>query len=307
MLDFAGRVAIVTGSGRGLGRAHARLLASRGCRVVINDIPASDGSRGAAHDVVAEILSEGGIASANETSILTGAGQIVRDAVDRYGRLDILINNAGTTENGLFEQLGQDQFRSQIELHCLAAIDLCRHAWPHLKQSGAGRIINTVSGGIYGNPGISNYAAGKAALLGFSRSLALEGLTDNIHVNCIGPNGRTRLTDGMPAQLQQFLDEHFQPERIAAFVAWLAHQDCPITQEIFEVGGGMVARVRFAHQAFVHASSDTPEAWSEKTAEVTTDGPLTPLSATIDVMDREFREIDPGFDMSKLALVDTDA
>jgi len=305
MLDFTGRVAIVTGAGRGLGREHALMLASRGCRVVVNDLAASDGSAtGPAHETVAEILAQGGKAVADENNILTSAAETVATAIKQFGRLDILINNAGTTENGLFENLTQDQFRSQMELHCFAAIDLCRHAWPHLKASGAGRIINTYSGGIYGNPGITNYTAGKAALLGFSLSLALEGAEHNINVNCIGPNGRTRLTDGFPQQLQDFMGEHFQPVRIAAFVTWLAHQDCRITKEMFEVGGGMVARVRFAHQPFVHVSSDTPEAWSDKSEEVMADRELIPLSVSMDLMERECKEIDPTFDLSALALVD---
>ncbi len=303
MLDFAGRVAIVTGAGRGLGRAHALQLAARGCRVVVNDI-ASKGGRGPAHDVVREIQSAGGIALANEASVTTQSAEIVQAAVNAFGQLDILVNNAGTTDHGMFEDLSQQQYRDQMEIHYFAAVDLCRAAWPHLKKSGSGRIVNTTSGGMYGNPGISNYTGAKAALLGFSLSLAHEGRPFGINVNCIGPNGRTRLTDVMDIRIQKFLEAHFKPERIAAFVAWLAHQDTTVTNEVFEVGGGMIGRVRFAHQPFVHAAADTPEAWAEQAEAVAAPAELIPLSSAMDIITREFHEVDPAMDLSAVDLLE---
>ncbi|WP_160101394.1 SDR family NAD(P)-dependent oxidoreductase [Rhodococcus sp. T7] len=153
MLDFDGRVAVVTGAGRGVGRAHAKTLAARGCRVVVNDLPgtgASGAASGPAHDVVNEIVAAGGTAVASEHSVTGGSARnIIADAIEQFGQLDILINNAGGTDHRAFEDHTPDSFRADVEPHLFGGVEVCRAAWPHLKQSGTGRIVNTISAGIF--------------------------------------------------------------------------------------------------------------------------------------------------------------
>jgi NAD(P)-dependent dehydrogenase (short-subunit alcohol dehydrogenase family) len=297
MLDFEGRVAIVTGAGRGIGRAHALTLAARNCRVVVNDIPLAGSARGPAQDVVAEITEAGGMAIACEIGIDRYPAGIVAASIEAFGRLDILINNAGTTDHAAFEELTPERFDAQVDLHCTGAVNLIRAAWPHLRRSGSGRVINTSSAGIYGNAFISNYAAGKGALTGFSRCLAFEGEPYGITVNCIMPNGSTRLQSVMDARLQPILHEHFQPDRVAAFVAWLAHQDTTINNGMFEVGGNMVARIEFAQYPFLKVDETSPEAWADQRAALVGQGELTPIGSGIELLMRQLRAAEPAFDL----------
>jgi len=302
MLDFSGRVAIVTGAGRGVGREHALMLGSRGCRVVVNDLPEKDGGNaGPAHQVVKEIIAAGGTAVADENSIIGGADKVVGTAIEAFGQLDIVINNAGTTDNGWFEDMSLERWRKQVDLHLLSYVDMCRAALPHLKASGAGRIINTYSGATCGIILHSNYAAAKSGLIGFSRCLALEVEKHGIQVNCIGPNARTRMQDPLDERILPTLEKYFPPVHIAAFVTWLAHQDTRVHNEIFEVGGGVVARMTFAHYPFVHADEATPEAWTKKAAEVvSSEGDLATVSSTLEMGMHEFKEVIPGFSMDDL-------
>ncbi|NNL89605.1 MAG: SDR family NAD(P)-dependent oxidoreductase, partial [Marinicaulis sp.] len=277
---------------------YALSLASRGARVVVNDIPETSGRPGPAHDVAREINAVGGAAIANEDSVTTNARGIVEAAVGRFGRLDIIVNNAGNTDHAPFEQLTEARFRQQIDLHLMGSIDVCRAAWPHLKKSGTGRIVNITSGGMYGNAGISNYAAAKAGLLAFSRCLAFEAEPFGITVNCIGPNGKSRLTDVMPDSYQSVLEKKFQPDRIAAFVTWLVHQDTKINNNVFEVSGGTATRVVFARFPTVKVDADTPEAWSLKQDDlVSGDGALTQIKDTMDFFFHIMREAAPEHDL----------
>lgn len=303
MLDFKGRVAIITGAGQGLGRTYALVLAARGARIVVNDLPPSrPGERGLATQVAEEITAAGGIAVACEGSVITDAAQIVESAIASFGQLDILINNAGSTHHRMFEDLNEDQFQAQVDLHLGGGIAMCRAALPHLKRSSPGKIVNTISSGIFGNPAISNYTAGKGGLLGFSRSFGPEALAHDIHVNCVFPNGSTRLHWDLAEAFQALLKTHFMPDRVAAFVAWLVHQDTTVANEMFQVGGGTAARLAFAQYPHVQVTTDTPEAWAAQSAAVLADGPVQPIPDTLTMFARELDVICPEerVDLSKL-------
>ena len=293
MMDFNQRVAIVTGGGRGIGRAHALMLASRGCRVVVNDLPQDE--MGPARQVVAEIQETGGVAVVNEDNVVGSAAAIVQTAIEKFGQLDIIINNAGSTDHQPFDKLSPKEWRSQVELHLMGAVDLCRAAWPHLKRSGSGRIINTLTGALAGNPNVTNYTAGKGGLMGFSRSLAFEAEPHNITVNCICPNAHTRLQEQMAEPLRSFLADNFQPDHVAAFTAWLAHQDTKITNEMFEVGGGSISRLALAQYPYVRAEESTPEAWAAISSAVIAEGDLIPMSNVVELTLRDIQQVDPDF------------
>ncbi len=247
MIDFDGRVAIVTGAGGGLGRSHALLLASRGAKVVVNDLGGSrDGSGGGsemADAVVQEIVDAGGEAVANAEGVHTweGGEAIVQNALDAFGRVDIVVNNAGILRDTSFAKLQEDQLDLVLKVHLYGAFHVARAAWPHLKDQGYGRIINTTSGsGLYGNFGQSNYSAGKMGQVGLTRTLAIEGAKYGITANAIAPVAKSRMTeDIMPPQLL----ERLEPEYVSPLVAYLASEGCTDTGRVYSVGGGYVARV----------------------------------------------------------------
>ncbi|MEL0252142.1 MAG: SDR family NAD(P)-dependent oxidoreductase [Novosphingobium sp.] len=297
MLDFTDKVAIVTGAGRGLGRAHAMLLAARGCRVVVNDLAEPDG-RGPAHDVVDEIRGVGGDAVVNEASVAQAPEAIVDAAVKAFGGLDILINNAGVFDPRPFGDFTPEEWPLQVQVHLLGGVRLCQAAWPLLKASARGKVINTISSGVYGNSLLTGYAAAKGGLLGFSRAMAHDGGPFGIDVNSVFPGASTRMQSSIDEAMQPFLKAHFQPERVAAFVAWLVHQDTRITGEMFEVGGGVAARVRFAHHGFVGAAAQTPEAWQDAAGMIFAESALYPIAGTLDMAMQQTRAVDPNFRVS---------
>jgi NAD(P)-dependent dehydrogenase (short-subunit alcohol dehydrogenase family) len=242
-LGFDGRVAIVTGAGGGLGRSHALELARRGAAVVVNDLGgAVDGtgaSSSAAEQVVTEIRAAGGEAVANADSVSTpeGGAAIVAQAVDAYGRVDVVVNNAGILRDAAFKNVTPELLDPVIDVHLKGAFNVLRHAWPRLREQGYGRIVNTTSGsGMFGNFGQSNYGAAKAGLMGLTRVLSIEGARDNVRVNAIAPIAHTRMTSGQ-------IDEAMGPELISPLVAYLCHASCEITGQAYSVGGGRVARL----------------------------------------------------------------
>jgi NAD(P)-dependent dehydrogenase (short-subunit alcohol dehydrogenase family) len=246
-IDFDGRVAIVTGAGGGLGRSHALLLAGRGAKVVVNDLGGSrDGSGGGsamADSVVAEIVDAGGEAVANYDGVHSweGGEAIVRSAIDAFGRVDVIVNNAGILRDTSFAKLEEPQLDLVIKVHLYGAFHVARAAWPHLREQGYGRIINTTSGsGLYGNFGQSNYSAGKMGQVGLTRTLAIEGAKYGITCNVIAPVAKSRMTeDIMPPALL----ERLEPEYVSPLVAYLASEACTQTGRIYSVGGGYMARV----------------------------------------------------------------
>ena len=246
-IDFDGRVAVVTGAGGGLGRQHALLLASRGAKVVVNDVGGSrDGTGGGsemADQVVAEIADAGGEAVANYDGVHTwdGGQQIVQTALDAFGRIDVVVNNAGILRDVSFANLDEQQLDLVIKVHLYGAFHVTRAAWPHFREQSYGRVINTTSGsGLYGNFGQSNYSAAKLGQVGLTRTLAHEGAKYDINVNAIAPVAKSRMTeDVMP---QQFLDR-LEPEYVSPLVAYLASEGCTQSGQIYAVGGGYMARV----------------------------------------------------------------
>ncbi len=246
-LGFDGKVAIITGAGGGLGRQHALLLASRGALVVVNDLGgALDGSgsdKGAAQKVVDEIVALGGVAVADTNRVSTpeGGAAIVKSAVDAYGRVDIVINNAGILRDKSFHNLTPDLMNPVFDVHLKGAFHVTQPAFVLMREQGYGRIISTSSAaGVFGNFGQANYGAAKMGLVGFMRVLAVEGAKYNIKANSIAPLALTRMTESL---FSGAMAEKLQPELISPIVAFLAHEDCPVSGEVYSVGGGRVARV----------------------------------------------------------------
>ncbi len=267
-LRFDSRVAIVTGAGNGLGRSHAMLLASRGARVVVNDLgggPTGGGkSSSAADNVVAEIKAGGGEAVANYDSVEDGA-KIVQQALDTYKRLDIVVNNAGILRDTSFAKMTQDDWDLVYRVHVLGSFRVTHAAWSHLRDAGYGRVVMTASAaGIYGNFGQANYAMAKLGLHGLAQTLAIEGLKKGIHVNTIAPIAGSRMTETvLPADLVAAL----KPEYVSPVDAWLCHESCEENGGLFEVGGGFVGKLRWerAEGSLFHLSRQlTPEAVQSK-------------------------------------------
>ncbi len=260
-LRFDGQVALVTGAGGGLGRAHALLLADRGAAVVVNDLgsPTMGGQEhdeGPAHNVVAEIRAAGGTAVANSDTVAMreGADRMVRQALDEFGQLDIVVNNAGIIRNRTFLNIGPDEFEPVLDVHVKGTFFVTRPAYEHMKARGYGRIVNTSSGsGLFGSFGQSAYAAAKAAIMGFTKTLALEGKRYGIAVNAVAPGALTRMTgdvlgdDSAVAQLVGLtgsdLEHQMGPQQIAPVVAYLAHRSCKLTGETLTASGGRVGRI----------------------------------------------------------------
>ncbi len=246
MHRFDGKVALVTGAGRGLGRAHALLLAARGASVVVNDLGTSGAGTGAdvspAQAVVEEIRAAGGQAVANGDSVIDG-GRIVQAALDHYGRIDIVVNNAGFLRDVAFHKMTEADWDDLYAVHLRGAFRIVHAAWPRMREQGYGRIVNTSSAaGIYGNFGQANYGAFKLALHGLTQPLAVEGKAKGIHVNTIAPAADSRLTRTVmtPEQLAPM-----RAELVSPLVAWLCHADCTETGGLFEVGGGYIAKLRW--------------------------------------------------------------
>jgi len=229
--SFDGKVAIVTGAGGGLGRCHALELAGRGARVVVNDLGgAMDGTGGssdAAKAVVEEIKTAGGEAIANGGSVsdLQGAKSIVKDAMDAWGRVDILINNAGILRDKSFAKMELDDFRLVVDVHLMGSVYVTKEVWPIMREQNYGRIVMTTSpSGLYGNFGQTNYGAAKLGLVGFMNTLKIEGAKNNIHTNAIAPVAATRMTEELiPEEAQQALG----PELVTPAVVYLCTEEAP--------------------------------------------------------------------------------
>ncbi|MBP8948170.1 MAG: SDR family NAD(P)-dependent oxidoreductase [Candidatus Promineofilum sp.] len=284
-LRFDRRVALITGAGGGLGRAYARLLAARGASVVVNDLGGSMHGEGAgtsaADRVVEEIRAAGGEAVANYDSVEDGP-RIVQAALDAFGQLDIVINNAGILRDVSFQKMTADDWDKIYRVHLYGAYQVTRAAWPILRDQGYGRIIMTSSAaGLYGNFGQANYSAAKLGLLGLAQTLAVEGQKRNVLVNAIAPLAGSRMTETiLPPELVAAL----RPEYVAPLVAYLCHESSIETGHTFEVGAGWVARVRWqrGRGAFFPLGDElTPEAIAARWAEIDNfDAPTYPETPT---------------------------
>lgn len=243
---FEGRVVVVTGAGGGLGRAHALLFARHGAQVVVNDLGGSTHGEGAsasaADRVVEEIRAAGGTAVASHDSVTDG-GKIVQCALDSFGRVDVLVNNAGILRDKSFHKMEDADWDLVYKVHVEGAYKVTHAAWPHLREQNYGRVIFTSStSGIYGNFGQSNYGMAKLGLYGLTRTLAIEGRKNNIFVNAIAPTGATRMTEGL---LPPQVFDQLKPELVSPLVVFLGSETCQETAGLFEVGGGWVGKVRW--------------------------------------------------------------
>jgi len=255
MIDLSGRVAIITGAGAGLGREHARLLAARGARVVVNDL-----SQGAADAVAEEIRAAGGDAIGVGASVtdVDAVQAMVDNTIAKWGRVDILINNAGILRDKTFAKMDLDDFRLVIDVHLMGSVNCTKAVWAQMRAQNYGRIVMTTSSsGLYGNFGQSNYGAAKMALVGLMQTLAIEGARNNIRVNCIAPTAATQMLDGLLPQAELDL---LQPARVSPGVLVLASEDAP-TRTILCAGAGAfeTANITLTRGAFVGAGDDTPE------------------------------------------------
>ncbi|MGP1629677.1 MAG: SDR family NAD(P)-dependent oxidoreductase [Giesbergeria sp.] len=273
-LDFKGRVAIVTGAGGGLGRAHALALAARGARVLINDlgggVHGEAGSASAAQKVVDEIRAAGGEALANGASVTDFAAvqAMVQQAVDAWGRVDVLVNNAGILRDKSFGKMDMADFRTVLDVHLMGAVHCCKAVWPHMLAQEYGRIVMTTSStGLYGNFGQSNYGAAKLALVGLMQTLALEGAKHHIHVNALAPTAATRMTEGlMPAQVLAMLE----PEAVVPAMLVLAHESAPSRTILCAGAGGFeAAHITMTQGIYLGTGPDVPEQLAARLAEVT--------------------------------------
>jgi NAD(P)-dependent dehydrogenase (short-subunit alcohol dehydrogenase family) len=266
-LSFKGRVAVVTGAGRGIGRGYAQLLAGRGASVVVNDLGGSMGGRGAdaevASAVAAEIVAAGGTAVADNSDVASegGAQTLIDAAVQQFGRLDILINNAGIIKWAGFPEADRDNLERHLAVHVVGSFNTTRVAWPLLVEQGYGRIVMTTSAGLFGLPNNLSYATAKGAVIGLTRSLNTAGVAHGIKINLIAPAAFTRMaggaTDAGPPEMS--------PDLVAPMVAFLAHEDCPVSGEIYSAGAGRFARIFIAStEGYIHA---TPEPTIEDIAE----------------------------------------
>ncbi|MBI5279252.1 MAG: SDR family oxidoreductase [Burkholderiales bacterium] len=263
-LDFKNRVAIVTGAGGGLGRQHALLLASRGAKVVVNDlggtVDGSGGSVSAAQKVVDEIRAAGGEAIANGASVTDYAAvqAMVQQGMDTWGRVDILVNNAGILRDKSFAKMDLADFRLVLEVHLMGAVHCSKAVWPIMQQQKYGRILMTTSStGLYGNFGQTNYGAAKMALVGFMQTLALEGEKHNIRVNCLAPTATTRMTESLfPTDM---LDA-FGPQAVSPAMLVLVDEKAP-TRTILCAGAGAfeAANITLTEGVYIGIDADTPE------------------------------------------------
>ncbi|WP_280398736.1 SDR family NAD(P)-dependent oxidoreductase [Nocardia carnea] len=254
-MRFDERVAVITGAGRGLGRAYALLLAARGAKVVVNDvggsIPGGDSDIGVAGSVVEEIIAAGGQAVASADSVATpdGGQAIVAQALDAYGRIDVLIHNAGNVRYAPLTEMSYADFDSVLDVHLRGAFHVVRAAFPAMKDAGYGRVVLTSSiGGLYGNRNVANYAVAKAGVIGLSNVVALEGAEFGVKSNVIVPAAVTRLADGLDTSNYPPME----PELVAPAVGWLAHESCSVSGEMLVALAGRVARAYIAETPGVY-------------------------------------------------------
>lgn len=263
-IDLTGRVAIVTGAGGGLGRAHALLLASRGARIVVNDLggaaDGSGGSIGAADRVAAEIEAAGGEAMANGASVTDrdAVEAMVAAAVARWGRVDILVNNAGILRDKSFAKMDLDDFSAVMDVHLMGAVHCTKAVWDGMRARNYGRIVMTTSAsGLYGNFGQANYGAAKMALVGLMQTLGIEGAKNNIHVNCLAPSGATRMMEGL---LPQAMLDLLAPETVSPAVLALASEQAPNRTILCAGAGGFEqAHVTLTRGIHIKAGHDVAE------------------------------------------------
>jgi NAD(P)-dependent dehydrogenase (short-subunit alcohol dehydrogenase family) len=256
-----GRVAIVTGAGGGLGRAHALLLAKRGAAVLVNDVGGDTGGRGisqVAEAVVTEICAAGGRAVANRESVAsrTGGQSIVDQAIDEFGRVDIVVANAGILRDNAYDDYDEKDFDDIVDVHLKGSFWVTQAAYRVMKKHNYGRVVFTTSGSaLYGQPNSPGYVAAKSGVVGLMHSLAVEGAQYGVLANAVAPIAYTRMT---AAAFGPELEQRTRPELVANFVLYLVSEECAVTREIFEVGAGTYSRVFIGRTSGVVLDSSKP-------------------------------------------------
>lgn len=286
-IDFTDRVAIITGAGGGLGRAYALALAERGAKVVVNDlggdVHGQGGTASAAQLVVDEITAAGGQAIVDGSDITDEAAvqKMVAGVIDTWGRIDILINNAGILRDKSFAKMDTADFRKVVEVHLMGSVNCTRAVWPHMAEAGYGRILMTTStSGIYGNFGQANYAAAKSGLVGLMNVLAIEGAKKNIKVNAIAPTAATRMTeDLLPQQVLDIMG----PETIAPGALFMVSEDAP-TKTILGAGAGVfaVSQMVETRGVYLPEGARTPEVVAERWNEIADVNDTNPLESAFE-------------------------
>lgn len=285
-IEFKGRVAIVTGAGGGLGRQHALALAARGAKVVVNDLGgARDGSGGsvtAAQSVVEEIRAAGGEAIANGASVTdhNAVEAMVKQTMDTWGRIDILVSNAGILRDKSFAKMELDDFRLVMDVHLMGAVHCCKAVWPIMSAQKYGRIVlTTSSSGLFGNFGQSNYGAAKMALVGLMQTLSIEGAKNDIRVNCLAPTAATRMTEGL---MPEAVLDALKPEAVVPAMLVMAAESAP-NRAILCAGAGTfeAAHISLTQGLWLGLGTDTPERLAANLAEVThRGGDMVPQSGS---------------------------
>lgn len=266
-LRFDGRVAVVTGAGNGIGRAYARLLASRGAKVVVNDVGAAPMGGGSdptvAPAVVKEIVDAGGEAVANVDSVSDGGDPIIQTALDAYGQVDIVIANAGFQSFGTFATTPVSVLRSLFEVHTVGSWNILQAAWPHLVKQGHGRaLITTSTAGLYGVSAVAAYGTVKAAAIGMVKSIAPDAIEHGIRINTLSPGAKTRIHSGFGQEWQTFADEHMNPELPAQAMAYLVHDSCDANGRIFTA---LTHRMNEVIVSSTHGLCTPVEDWTPET------------------------------------------
>jgi NAD(P)-dependent dehydrogenase (short-subunit alcohol dehydrogenase family) len=312
-LRFDDQVAVITGAGGGLGKQYALLLASRGARIVVNDTGGSvtgDGTDSESANAAAEEIRQGGgeaVADGHSVTRPEGANAIIDTAVSAWGRVDIVINNAGIVRDAPFEDMTADRLEPLLDVHLKGAFYVTRPAWKVMREQGYGRILNTCSAaGILGAIGMSNYGSAKTGLIGFTRVLAAEGANHNIKVNAIAPIAYTRMlahsVDGVDqpddASARAVLDDlvsqylrKLDPALVAPVVAFLTHRDCPVSGEIYTVGAGQVSRFFIGRTRGFYSPELTIEDVRDHLAEIRDEAGYTVPGGPADEMSELFATI----------------
>lgn len=270
-MDFTNKVAIVTGGGRGLGRQYCLELARRGAKLVVNDLGTSvdgEGASDAAYEVVAEIEAAGGTAIANGASVTdaNAMAAMVEEVLDRFGRIDLLVANAGILRDKSFAKMPLDDFRTVIDVHLMGSVNAIKAVWPTMTLQQGGRIIvTTSSAGLFGNFGQANYGAAKTAVIGLMNSLNIEGHKAGIKVNCISPFAVTRMSENLASPE---LVDAMKPEHVAQGVVWLASDEAP-AGVILNAGSGRFSTARIVESPGIAFPPDAAraenvaEAWAK--------------------------------------------
>jgi NAD(P)-dependent dehydrogenase (short-subunit alcohol dehydrogenase family) len=276
-IEFDNDVVVITGGGRGLGRAHALLLSSLGARVVVNDIGgATDGTGGdggAAAAVVKEIEEAGGtaVADTHDGSTVDGAHALITSALSAFGRIDAVVANAGILRDKSFHNVSDEDFFAVINAHLVGTVRVLRAAYPHMREQGYGRIVTTTSAsGLWGNFGQTSYAAAKLGIVGFTRALAIEGANRDVKANSIAPVAATRMTEEMLGDLASKV----KPELVSPLVALMCHRSLEATGQVISVGAGRFARVAIGVGPGVSTDEPTPDFVAENLDAILADDEL---------------------------------